>query len=166
MTFHLTTAIAAPPTVVFDFVSDLSTMPRWYSAVESVHLIEGSSRFDARYAVHRRLPTGKARNEVRVTSYISDTEVTFSSVSGPTPFTYRYRVSPTSPGTLLQLDGSITAAGLPGPAALLSPVAEQIFGRGMRENLRQLKTIIENDTRLVDLRGFSPPSRLDDEQNQ
>ncbi|MEU5996101.1 SRPBCC family protein [Spirillospora sp. NPDC047418] len=166
MVFHLTTAIAAPPAVVFDFVSDLFTMPQWYSAVESVHLVEGSSRRDARYAVHRRLPTGRARNEVRVTSYIPDTEVTFSSVSGPTPFTYCYRVSPAPPGALLQLDGSITAAGLPGPAALLSPLAEQVFGRGMRENLLQLKTIIENNTRFADLRGSSTPPPLGDEQNR
>jgi uncharacterized membrane protein len=166
MTIHLTTAIAAPQNVVFDFVSDLSTMPQWYSAVESVHLIEGSSRYNARYTVHRRLPTGRARNEVRVTSYISDTEVTFSSVSGPTPFIYCYRMSPTPSGTLLQLEGSITAAGLPGPSTLLGPVAEKIFGRGMRENLLKLKTIIENNTRLADIRSFSPPSRLDDGQNQ
>jgi hypothetical protein len=146
MVFHLTTAIAAPPTVVFDFVSDLFTMPQWYSAVESVNLIEGSNRRDARYAVDRRLPTGRARNEVRVTSYLPDAEVTFSSVSGPTPFSYCYRVSPVHAGTLLQLDGSISAAGLPGPAALLGPLAEQIFGRGMRDNLLQLKTIIERNT--------------------
>jgi uncharacterized membrane protein len=153
--FHLATAIAAPPTVVFDFVSDLFTMPQWYSAVESVHLVEGSSRRDARYVVHRRLPTGRARNEVQVTSRIPDTEVTFSSVSGPTPFTYRYTVAPAAAGTLLQLDGSITAAGLPGPATLLSPLTEKIFARGMRDNLRQLKAIIENDARFADLRGPS-----------
>lgn len=149
MAFHLTTAIAAAPAAVFDFVADLSTMPQWYSAVESVHLVDGSSLRDARYVVHRSLPTGAARNEVRVASYIPHTEITFSSVSGPTPFTYRYRVSPAPPGTLLQLDGTITAAGLPGPAALLGPLAERIFGRGMRDNLRQLKTIVERNNRLA-----------------
>jgi uncharacterized membrane protein len=156
MVFHLAITIAAPPAVVFDVVSDLRTMPRWYSAVESVHLIEGSSSRNTRYAVDRRLPTGRVRNEVRMTSYIPDTEVSFSSVSGPTPFTYRYSVAPAAPGTLLRLDGSITAAGLPGAAALLSPWAEQIFGRGMQDNLQQLKMLIEHDARLTERRGLTP----------
>ena len=155
MVFHLAITIAAPPAVVFEVVSDILTMPRWYSAVESVQLIEDTSRSDSRYAVHRRLPTGRARNEVRMTSYIPDAEVTFSSVSGPTPFTYRYRVAPADSGTLLRLDGSITAAGLPGAAALLSPLAEQLFGRGMQDNLRQLKALIERNP------GFAVQRRLD-----
>jgi hypothetical protein len=151
MAFHLTTMIAAPQEVVFDFVSNPLTMPQWYSAVESVHLVERSGDDDARYVVDRRLPTGRARNEVRVTSDIEAAEVTFSSVSGPTPFTYRYTVSPSPRGTLLQLEGSITAAGLPGPGALLNPLAEQIFGRGMKDNLLRLKAIVESDTRSGEL---------------
>jgi len=153
MVFHLSTAIAAPTAAVFDFVSDPLTMPQWYSAVESVHLAEGSNRREARYTVHRRLPTGRVRNEVQVTSYIPRTEVTVTSVSGPTPFSYRYRVSPAPAGTLLELDGSITATGLPGPAAVLGPLAEQVFGRGMRDNLAQLKAILERKARFANLTG-------------
>lgn len=145
MTFHLTTLIAAPPDAVFDFVSDLRTMPRWYLAVESVHLLEGATPLTARYRVRRRLPTGEVENEVRASAYVPNTEVAFTSTAGPTPFTYHYRVTPESAGTRLQLDGSISAAGLPGPAGLLGPLAERLFKRGMRENLQQLASIIEQN---------------------
>lgn len=143
MTFHLTSLIAAPPDTVFDFVSDLRTMPRWYSAVESVHLLDGATPPTARYRVRRRLPTGDVENEVRTSTYVPGTEVAFTSISGPTPFTYRYQVTPTSTGAELRLDGSISGAGLPVPARLLGPLVEQLFKRGMQENLQKLISIIE-----------------------
>lgn len=149
MTFHLTTTIAAPPQTVFDFVSDLRTMPRWYSAVESVHLLEGATPLTARYRVLRRLPTGETENEVQTSAYVPSTEVAFTSITGPTPFTYHYRVAPVSGRTQLQLDGSITTAGLPGPAGLLGPLAEHLFKRGMQDNLQQLASIIERTSRFA-----------------
>lgn len=148
MTFQLTVSIAAAPRVVFDFVSDLRTMPRWYSAVEAVHRLGGSTPATARYLVDRRLPTGVVQNEVRLSEYIPNTEVAFTSVSGPTPFTYHYRVAAAPEGTQLRLDGSISAAGLPGPAGLLGPVAERLFKRGMQENLGQLVAILEGTPRV------------------
>jgi uncharacterized protein YndB with AHSA1/START domain len=143
MTFQLRLQIVASPTTVFDFVSDFTTMPNWYSAVQRVDLIEGTSGVGTRYAVHRHLPGGAARNEVEITSYESNREVTFTSTSGPTPFVYRYRVEPDGDATQLTLEGTISGEGLTGPAALLGPLAEGVFKRGMRTNLAVLKEIIE-----------------------
>jgi len=61
----------------------------------------------------------------------------------PTPFSYRYRVRRVPHGTRLELEGSISAAGLPGPARLLGALAEPLFQRGMRSNLETLKRILE-----------------------
>jgi uncharacterized protein YndB with AHSA1/START domain len=143
MTFTLTLDIAAPPDAVFGFVADFATTPTWYSAVQRVDHLSGSGGLGTEYAVHRRLPSGAVVNTVSVTSYIEGREVTFTSIAGPTPFSYRYRVHPTRSGTTLELEGSISAAGLPGPARLLGPVAERLFTRGMRDNLGTLKHILE-----------------------
>jgi len=144
MTFQLTLDIAAPPATVFDFVADFTTMPRWYSAVQRVDRTEGTSGPGTRYAVHRQLPGGPARNEVEITAYEHGREVTFTSLSGPTPFVYRYLVEPDGgDGTRLTLEGTISGAGLSGPAALLGPLAEGLFKRGMRDNLGALKQILE-----------------------
>ena len=43
MTFQLSLDIAASPAMVFDLVADFATMPRWYSAVQRVDLIGGTS---------------------------------------------------------------------------------------------------------------------------
>jgi len=144
MTFQLSLDIAASPAAVFDFVADFTTVPSWYSAVQQVDRIGGSNGLGTRYVVRRNLPGGPARNEVEITAYESGREVTFTSLSGPTPFVYRYRVEPDGHATRLTLEGTISGAGLTGPAALLGPFAERVFKRGMRDNLAVLKELLEH----------------------
>jgi uncharacterized membrane protein len=143
MTFELTVDIAAPAPRVFAFVADFTTMPRWYSAVRRVERVDGTGGVGTRYEVHRDLPGGAALNEVAITSLVDGQEVTFTSLSGPTPFTYRYRVEPRGDATRLVLEGTISGAGLPGPAGLLGPLAEKLFKRGMRDNIGTLAAILE-----------------------
>ena len=143
MTFQLSLDIAVPPATLFDFVADFTTMPSWYSAVQRVDRIRGTCGLGTRYAVHRDLPGGPARNEVETTTYENGRRVTFTSLSGPTPFVYRYLIEPVGDATRLTLEGSISGAGLSGPAALLGPLAEGLFKRGMRDNLGVLKEILE-----------------------
>lgn len=143
MTFQLNIDIIAPPARVFEFVADLTTMPRWYSAVQRVQRVEGTGGLGTRYEVHRDLPGGTALNDVAITSYSDGKEVTFTSLNGPTPFVYRYRVQPSRDTTRLTLEGTISASGLPGPAGLLGPLAEGLFKRGMRDNLGTLTKILE-----------------------
>jgi uncharacterized protein YndB with AHSA1/START domain len=143
MTFTLDLDIAAAPAKVFSFVADFATTPRWYSAVHRVERMHGAGGVGTQYAVHRQLPTGAVVNDVVVTGNREGQEITFASVDGPTPFTYRYRVESAPRGTRLQLEGTISAAGLPGLASLFGPVAEQLFKRGMRDNLGTLKGLLE-----------------------
>jgi uncharacterized protein YndB with AHSA1/START domain len=143
MTFTLNLDIIAPPSRVFEFVADFTTMPRWYSAVQRVQRVEGTGGLGTRYEVYRDLPGGTARNDVAITSYSGGEEVTFTSLSGPTPFVYQYRVQPVEDSTRLTLEGTISPSGLPGPAAHLGPLAEGLFKRGMRNNLGTLTRILE-----------------------
>ncbi|NNC12553.1 hypothetical protein HII28_11770 [Planctomonas sp. JC2975] len=144
MTFSLELDITASPADVFAFVSDFASTPLWYSAVQRVDRLSGDgSGVGTRYSVHRRLPTGPVVNTVEVTTNVAGHEVVFESVDGPTPFTYRYRVQRASAGTRLHLEGSISAAGLPGLARLLGSAAEPLFKRGMQDNLGALKRILE-----------------------
>jgi carbon monoxide dehydrogenase subunit G len=144
MTFTLDLDVAATPAEVFAFIADFTNTPRWYSAVQRVEHLHGAGGVGTEYAVHRHLPSGAVVNTVEVASFVEGREVTFTSVDGPTPFTYRYRVKPAGHGTRLELDGTISSAGLSGPARFLGPVAEQLFKRGMRDNLGTLKDLLEH----------------------
>jgi uncharacterized protein YndB with AHSA1/START domain len=143
-TFHVAVAIGRPPADVFAFVADPCDMPRWYDAVDDVaKATHGPSGIGARYAVSRSLPGGQAHNTVEITEHQPDRKVTLASLSGPTPFRYRYTLEPTGQGTRLTLDGRISSVGLPGPMGRLDGIATHLFKRGMQRNLRQLKRIIE-----------------------
>jgi uncharacterized membrane protein len=137
--------IDRPPNVVFGYVSDVATMPRWYEAVQHVRPLEPhGSGAGSRYEITRRLPGGIVQNEIAITEYEPGQLVTIESVTGPTPFRYRYTVEPTGRGTRLHLEGRITGAGLPGPIARIDALATQLFKRGMGENLQRLRELIES----------------------
>ncbi len=143
-TFHIAVDINRPPADVFAVVAEPRAMPLWYDAVDDVaKTSHGSSGAGTRYDVTRSLPGGQAHNTVEITEYEPTRHFTLASDSGPTPFRYRYTLEPTRQGTRLALEGRISAAGLPGPIGRLDRVATQLFRRGMRQNLRQLKLIVE-----------------------
>ncbi|MDT0157124.1 SRPBCC family protein [Microbacterium sp. ARD32] len=143
MTFTLELDVLADPAEVFRFVADFTSTPRWYSAVQHVSHVTGNGGAGTQYEVHRRLPSGPAVNTVEVADYTEGRVVTFASVAGPTPFAYRYEMHPAGRGTRLQLEGSISAEGLPGMGHLLGPLAEPLFRRGMQENLGTLKALLQ-----------------------
>lgn len=142
--FALTTSINKPPETVFAFLAEVANMTQWYEAVDQVaghadtQVGKGST-----FQMVRSLPGGRAVNVVEVTEYEPDRRLTLESRSGPTPFRYAYTLDATQEGTELTLDGRISAAGLPGPAEHLGPLAARLFARGMQRNLRTLKHLLE-----------------------
>jgi uncharacterized protein YndB with AHSA1/START domain len=143
-TLHATVDIGRPLAEVFAFVAEPRNMPLWYEAVDEVtKTTDAPSGPGARYLVTRALPGGRAHNDVELTEHHLDRVVTLESRSGPTPFRYRYTLEPNGSGTRLTLEGRISSAGLPGPIGRLDGVATRLFERGMQQNLRQLKRILE-----------------------
>jgi uncharacterized protein YndB with AHSA1/START domain len=132
--FATTIHIRQPVEHVFARVADPSGFPDWNSAVESVHASGG------RYLMHRRLPGGRATNELEIIERQPPTAFTVRTTSGPTPFVYRYRFEPTDGGTLVTLLADVE---LPGLAALAGPVATHAIKRGVDANLATLRSILE-----------------------
>jgi len=93
----------------------------------------------------RQLGPMPVQNEVEVSEFDPDRILTLRSVSGPTPFRYRYVLEPSAGGTLLRLQGEISGDGLPGLLSMVGGFAEPFFRRGMEANLRTLKGLIEGD---------------------
>jgi hypothetical protein len=144
MSFEISLEVNRPTPEVFAFVADFGTMPRWYEAVRQITASTPPPLgVGSRFHMVRALPGGPAHNDVEVTSFQQDSEVTFASVSGPTPFRYQYRFASTQGGTRLILTGDISAEGLPGIAGHLGAFAGGFFKRGMRKNLMALKRVLE-----------------------
>jgi uncharacterized protein YndB with AHSA1/START domain len=143
-TFRLSVSIRRSPAEVFAFLAEMQNMPLWYDAIQHVtKTTPGPTAAGSKYQIVRSLPGSPAYNDVEVTEYDLNTEVTLESREGPTPFRYRYRVEPDPEGTILTLDGTISGEGLHGPAAHLDRLATQLFKHGMKQNLNELKRIVE-----------------------
>jgi hypothetical protein len=143
-TFSIDIEIRRKASDVFAVLSDIRAMPLWYEAVkEAVALTPGVLGHGARYEIARTLPGGAVRNEIAVTEYVADRLFTIESLTGPTPFRYRYTLEPSAERTRLRLEARITGDGLPGPLAHVDVLLTQLFKRGMGDNLRRLGQLIE-----------------------
>jgi uncharacterized protein YndB with AHSA1/START domain len=150
-TFRLDVDITSPPRKVFAFIAEPRNMPQWYEAVDRVtQTTAGPHRIGARYDVTRSLPGGQVHNDVEITEHDPNRLVTLESRPGPTPFRYRYELQPNGQETHLTLEGRISSAGLSGPLARVDTLATQLFKRGMKQNLSELKRIIEAAERPTD----------------
>jgi Polyketide cyclase / dehydrase and lipid transport len=140
-TFTTRVRIARPTDEVFALVGDPLRFPLWNSAVQAVRLASGDpGEVGSTYVMERDLPSGRAENQVEVFARLPPTEFAIRTLSGPTPFVYRYRLSAEPEATLLALDAEVK---LPGPAALLGPVAARGVKRGVDANLAALRAILE-----------------------
>jgi hypothetical protein len=143
--FELTREIARDRVTTWGILSDVQRTPEWYEAILRVSPLGSATRgFGARFELVRSLPGGQVVNVVEITEYAPEERFTLASVSGPTPFTYRYVLASSATGTRLTLHGEISAEGLSGPAALLGPLATTLFKNGMKTNLAALARLVES----------------------
>lgn len=164
--FAIEMKIVRPIGEVFTLLARIEDSPLWYSAVKSVDRLHPSPvGVGTRFRFRRALGGVDALNEVEVTAYDPNQRLELSSISGPTPFVYRYRLTPAANNTThLRLDGAISGEGFSGPMVLLRPLAESFFRRGMIVNLKSLKRLIEDASSSslrtsTDTIQTSPPSK-------
>jgi uncharacterized protein YndB with AHSA1/START domain len=145
ITFETSVRIERPIEEVFAFVADPLLLPRWNSAVQTVHVTSGESgEPGSTYSMQRQLPIGPVENELEVVSREHPTEFAIRTTSGPTPFLYRYRFVADDSDTAVHLDASVE---LPGATAVLGPFAARGVRRGVDANLAALKHALEASVR-------------------
>jgi uncharacterized protein YndB with AHSA1/START domain len=135
--FETTIEIARAPQDVFDYAADAGRLAEWNVAVTTVEPLPGTP---GHHAMRRRLPTGPAINEIALAATRPD-EMTIRTISGPTPFVYRYTFEPTSTGTRITLRAEVELGGL---ARLAGPLAAHGLRRGVEANLTSLRDILES----------------------
>ena len=141
ITFDATAHIARPIDEVFAYVSDPLNFPRWNSAVQAVQKSSaGENGAALTYSMVRELPTGPAENELEILARERPSEFAVRTISGPTPFRYRYRFSAENGETLVQLEAEVE---LQGAAAFLPQLARRAVKAGVEDNLETLKEILE-----------------------
>ena len=135
MRAEVTVEIARPPEEVFDYLTDVSNLPRWQSGVHSATR-EGSRIHESRHMLGRELQT---------TLEIEESErphvFAIRAVDGPIPFSVRHELEPSGDGTKLTVVGEGDVGLLPGFAAgIMARRAEKQF----RKDFERLKRLLES----------------------
>jgi uncharacterized protein YndB with AHSA1/START domain len=126
---------------VFVYVSDPLNLPRWNSAVEAVRKTSaGANGVASTYSMERKLPSGRAVNELEVVASQPPRKFAIRTTSGPTPFLYRYQFSAENGETVMKLDAEVE---LPGTAGFVPQLARRLVKKGVDLNLATLKQILE-----------------------
>ncbi len=94
--------------------------------------------------MQREIATGQVENDLEVLARERPTEFAIRTTSGPTPFSYRYRLTSAGADTVIRLDASVE---LPGAVAVLGPLAARGVRRGVDANFAALKRVLEVSTR-------------------
>ncbi len=144
-TFETSVRIRRPIDEVFDFVADPLNLRHWNSAVRAVWKTRGQeSEAGSTYSMERDLPGGRARNDLEIFAHELPVAFGIRTTSGPTPFSYRYGFTSHGGETVVALHGAFE---LDGQAARLGRVAGRAVKRGVDDNLRRLKHILETPPR-------------------
>jgi carbon monoxide dehydrogenase subunit G len=145
--FETDVRINRPVEEVFDVVSDPLRFAIWNSAVKAVRLVSGQAgEPGSTYSMERELPSGRAENELEITTSRQPTEFGVRTISGPTPFAYTYRFAAEGSATLVTL---VARVELDGVAGLLGPFATRAIRRGVDANLGDLKRSLESGLQAV-----------------
>ena len=122
---------------VFAYVSEPRNFPAWNSAVDDVRPLSlGGPGVGSIYAMQRQLPTGRAANRLEVVIRNPPLEFAIRTISGPTPFLYRYRFSADDTVTVVEFGGDVDLPSVAG-------IAARFLRRGVDHNLATLKLILE-----------------------
>jgi len=138
MTFETSVHVGRTVEDVFDYVSDPLRFAHWNSAVRAVRPVASDER--PQYVMERELPGGRVENRIEVVTRERPVEFAIRSISGPTPFVYRYRFTRVPGGTDIAFSGAFELTGV---ASLAGPLAKRAVKRGVDDNLATLKELLE-----------------------
>jgi carbon monoxide dehydrogenase subunit G len=131
---ELTVEIARSPEEVFDYLADVSNLPKWQSGVHSATR-DGDTIRESRHLLGRELSTTLAIEEEERPRVFG-----IRAVNSPVPFSVRHTLEPSGDGTRLTVVGEGDAGLLPGFAAgIMARRAEKQF----RKDFERLKRLLE-----------------------
>ncbi|MFW9850975.1 MAG: SRPBCC family protein [Candidatus Thorarchaeota archaeon] len=141
--FEINVLIDRPITDVFDYVSNTENEPHWNSEVVDVERIGTcEDELNCKYKMKRVIGKKRVENIYRVTEYKENKLLTIKTLTGPTPFTYRYSFEPIGRSTRISLKGKVKDEGLPFEARTF--LASHMIKLGVTNNFHTLKSILES----------------------
>lgn len=148
--FETEIRIQRPVREVFAYLSSGEHGPEWNSVIVRITpLSDGPVREGSRYRMVQDLPGGRVENVLEVIEHVKDQAFAVRTVSGPTPFTYRYRFTGKNGVTLLILQAEIDEeklSGFLGMAGQVMPdwALSRLIEYMVKRNMESLKKVLES----------------------
>lgn len=140
-TFTTSVRIARPIETVYAYLADPLNFSHWNSAVDAVWQTPSpNDKAGSTYAMERTLPGRRVRNGLEIFARDHPTEFGIRTTAGPTPFTYRYRLSTENAETVVRLDADVE---IEGATSLAGPLVARAVKRGVDANFAVLKHTLE-----------------------
>jgi len=137
------TDIARPRAEVAAFAADPGNAPRWYENIESVRWeTEPPVAVGSRMAFVARFLGRRLAYTYQVRELVAGERLVMSTAEGPVPMETTYTWADTDGGTRMTLRNRGEPAGL---TKLAAPAVAGAMRRANREDLAQLKRILENE---------------------
>jgi carbon monoxide dehydrogenase subunit G len=131
--------IARTPTEVFDYLTDVSNLPRWQSGVRGAEL-EGEPAPGTKLRESRHMLGRELRTTLEIEEYERPRLFSLRALDSPVPFSVRHVLEPDGEGTRLTVTGEGDTGLLPGFAAgIMARRAEKQF----RKDFERLKRLLE-----------------------
>ena len=129
---------------VYSYMSKGEEFSRWNSAVKEVTKLTNSpSDVGMKYRMIRDLPNGRAENTVEIIEHQPDESFSIHTRDGPTPFKYHFTLREMNDAVYVTLKSEIEEKGL--PFRLPKFLATQAIKKGVKDNLKTLKSILESN---------------------
>ncbi|MBN2155582.1 MAG: SRPBCC family protein [Candidatus Lokiarchaeota archaeon] len=147
MKFRTEVKINSPIEKVFSYIKDGNKLVKWNSAVKEVSHLNFDGK-DNEYQMIRKLPDKIVENIVKISDNEDENTIQIETVSGPTPFLYKYKLVPFRGTTNLILNADVDEEGvlsLLGPKIKVIPkfVINKMVRKAINNNLFSLKVILE-----------------------
>jgi uncharacterized membrane protein len=142
--FEMTVEIDRPLEEVFEFLADLENDPRWRREwVDAKRTSEGPIGVGTTTSLFAQVLGRRTEAVYAVTEYDPDRAVTWKTVRGPLPLTFRRSVEAEGDGTRVTIGYAGDFHGLLG---LLRPLIVPIGKRALRGDLPTLKQLLESSS--------------------
>ena len=130
---------------VYDFLVDVTNLPRWQSDVVSATITTaGEARVGTRFTEEIKLGPETITAECEITDLVPTQRIGFTIKSSALHYEAVFALSDVEGGTLVDVSAAFEPKG---PRRVLEPVYAREVERGVRDELEKLKSLIEGGPR-------------------
>ena len=142
------TIVSRPSAQIYAFLVDLRNIPKWQSEVVTSNILtSGPTRKGTRFTEDVKMGPMRTKAQCEITDLLPDRMMAFSASSPSLDYQGKVTIEPVPEGARLTITAEARPKGL---WRLLQPLMGGEMRRGIRNELAQIKSVVEQRVNLED----------------